>query len=148
MDHFEAGRARVMIGGENYRTVHDGNWSVERRLRDMKAQSVDVEVISPMPELCAYWFTAADALDFCRYTNDVIVRMCAAAPGRFIGLGIVPLQDPEMAAKELAHVKRLGLPGVEPDADRRVTCDSIKPDSSSHGLTRISSNAHFRGEKC
>jgi aminocarboxymuconate-semialdehyde decarboxylase len=113
MDHFEAGRARVMIGGGNYRTVHDGNWSVERRLRDMKAQSVDVEVISPMPELCAYWFTAADALDFCRYTNDVIVRMCAAAPGRFIGLGIVPLQDPEMAAKELAHIKSLGFPGVE-----------------------------------
>ena len=37
MDHFERGRARVMIGGENYRTVHDGNWNVERRLRDMKA---------------------------------------------------------------------------------------------------------------
>ncbi len=32
MDHFEPGRARVMIGGENYRTVHDGNWNVERRL--------------------------------------------------------------------------------------------------------------------
>jgi hypothetical protein len=30
MDHLPA--ARVMIGGENYRTVHDGNWSVERRL--------------------------------------------------------------------------------------------------------------------
>ncbi len=66
-----------------------------------------------MPELCAYWFTPADALDFCRYANDVIVRMCAAAPGRFIGLGIVPLQDPDMAAKELAHIKSLGFPGVE-----------------------------------
>ena len=53
MDHFEPGRARVMIEGENYRTVHDGNWSVERGLRDMKGHGVDVEVISPMPELCA-----------------------------------------------------------------------------------------------
>ncbi|MGH7348362.1 MAG: amidohydrolase family protein, partial [Candidatus Rokuibacteriota bacterium] len=113
LDHFEPGRARVMIGGENYRTVHDGNWNVERRLSDMKRQRVDVEVISPMPELCAYWFTPADALDLCRYTNDVIVRMCAAAPGRFIGLGIVPLQDPDMAAKELTHIKSLGFPGVE-----------------------------------
>jgi aminocarboxymuconate-semialdehyde decarboxylase len=39
--------------------------------------------------------------------------MCTAAPGRFIGLGIVPLQDPDMAAKELAHIKSLGFPGVE-----------------------------------
>ena len=43
MDHFERGRARVMIGGENYRTVHDGNWNVERRLSDMKAHGADVE---------------------------------------------------------------------------------------------------------
>jgi len=113
MDHFETGRARVMIGGENYRTVHDGNWNVERRLRDMKAHGADVEVISPMPELCAYWFTPGDALDFCRYTNDVVARMCTAAPGRFIGLGIVPLQDPELAAKELGHIKALGFPGIE-----------------------------------
>ena len=42
MDHFEPGRARVMIEGENYRTVHDGNWNVERRLRDMKGHGVDV----------------------------------------------------------------------------------------------------------
>ena len=113
MDHFEPGRARVMIAGENYRTVHDGNWNVERRLKDMKAHGVDVEVISPMPELCAYWFTPGDALDFCRYANEAIVRMCAAAPGRFFGLGIVPLQDPDLAAKELAHIKSLGFPGIE-----------------------------------
>jgi len=113
MDHFERGRARVMIGGENYRTVHDGNWNVERRLSDMKAHGADVEVISPMPELCAYWFTPGDALDFCRYTNDVVAKMCAAAPGRFIGLGIVPLQDPDLAAKELGHIKGLGFPGIE-----------------------------------
>jgi len=113
MDHFEPGRARVMIAGENYRTVHDGNWNIERRLHDMKAHGADVEVISPMPELCAYWFTPEDALDFCRYTNDVVVRMCEKAPGRFIGLGIVPLQSPDLAARELARIKSLGLPGIE-----------------------------------
>src|SRR4030095_174314 len=111
--HCEPGRARVMIAGENYRTVHDGNWNVERRLRDMKAHGADLEVISPMPELCAYWFTPEDALDFCRSTNDVVVRMCEKAPGRFIGLGIVPLQSPDLAARELARIKSLGLPGIE-----------------------------------
>jgi aminocarboxymuconate-semialdehyde decarboxylase len=113
MDHFEPGRARVMIEGKNYRTVHDGNWSVERRLRDMKGYGADAQVISPMPELCGYWFTPADGLDFCRYTNEVVVRMCGTAPGRFLGLGMVPLQDPDLAAKELAAIKAQGLAGIE-----------------------------------
>jgi aminocarboxymuconate-semialdehyde decarboxylase len=114
MDHFEPGRARVMIEGKNYRAVHEGNWSLTRRLKDRQRHGVDAEVISPMPELCAYWFTSEDALEFCRYTNDVVVRMCADAPrGRFFGLGIVPLQDPELAAKELSNIKAMGLTGIE-----------------------------------
>ena len=39
--------------------------------------------------------------------------MCEAAPGRFVGLGIVPLQDPDLAARELSRIKPLGFPGVE-----------------------------------
>ena len=54
IDHFEPGRARVMIGGENYRTVHDGNWNVERRLRDMKAQSSGIGEITSTSTLCAF----------------------------------------------------------------------------------------------
>ena len=39
--------------------------------------------------------------------------MCRAAPGRIYGLGTVPLQDPDLAAGELAAVAELGLAGVE-----------------------------------
>src|SRR5437667_10307195 len=39
--------------------------------------------------------------------------MGEAAPGRFDGLGIVPLQDPDLAARELSRSKPLGFPGVE-----------------------------------
>jgi aminocarboxymuconate-semialdehyde decarboxylase len=113
MDHFQSGLARVTIAGENFRTVHSGNWDVERRLRDMEAHGVDAEVISPMPELLSYWFTPEDGLEFCRHTNEFIARMCQAAPGRFFGLGAVPLQDPGLAAKELSNVIALGLTGIE-----------------------------------
>jgi aminocarboxymuconate-semialdehyde decarboxylase len=113
MDHTEAGRANVMIAGENFRTVHSGNWDVERRLADMAAASVDAEAISPMPELLSYWFTPEDALDLCRYLNESIAGICAAAPDRFFGLGAVPLQSPDLAARELSALKSLGLTGVE-----------------------------------
>jgi aminocarboxymuconate-semialdehyde decarboxylase len=113
MDHIEGDQAKVMIAGENFRTVHSGNWDVERRLRDMEASGVDAEAISPMPELLSYWFTPEDALDFCRYLNEFIASMCQAAPGRFFGLGAVPLQDPDLAAKELGTLKGMGLTGIE-----------------------------------
>jgi len=113
MDNFEPGRAKVMINGENFRTIHSGSWEVERRLRDMDNAGVDAEAISPMPELLSYWFTPEDALEMSRYTNEFILKLCEAAPDRFFGLGMVPLQEPELAAKELSKIKNMGLLGVE-----------------------------------
>lgn len=113
MDHFEPGKARVMIAGKNFRTVTDQNWSVTRRLEDMTAEGVDAQVLSPMPELLSYWFTAEDALEFGRYVNEAIAKLIQASPGHFYGLGMVPLQDPDLATKELAEIKKAGLHGVE-----------------------------------
>jgi aminocarboxymuconate-semialdehyde decarboxylase len=113
MDHFEPGRAKVMISGENFRTVTDQCWSHTRRIADMGQEGADAQVISPMPELLSYWFSPKDGLDMARYTNEQIAAMVQAAPDRFHGLGMVPLQDPDLAAKELAAIKRSGLRGVE-----------------------------------
>jgi aminocarboxymuconate-semialdehyde decarboxylase len=113
MEHFEPGRARVMINGENFRTITSANWDVEARLKEMEDQGVDAEAISPMPELLSYWFTPEDGLDFSRATNEYIRSMCETAPGRFFGLGMVPLQSPDLAAKELSNVKSMGLAGIE-----------------------------------
>ncbi len=113
MEHFEAGRARVMIAGSNFRTVTDQTWSVGRRLEDMDREGVDAQVISPMPELLSYWMPVDDALAIGECLNEYIARMVQDAPGRFHGLGTVPLQDPDAAAKALAAIDALGLRGIE-----------------------------------
>jgi aminocarboxymuconate-semialdehyde decarboxylase len=113
MDHFEPGRAKVMIDGENFRTVTSGNWDNDQRLKDMESHGVIAEAISPMPELLSYWFTPQDGLDFSRHVNEYIAMMCQKSPGHFFGLGMVPLQDPDLASKELASMKSAGLLGVE-----------------------------------
>jgi aminocarboxymuconate-semialdehyde decarboxylase len=113
MDHFEPGRAKVMIDGESFRTVTSGNWDNDRRLKDMESHGVIAEAISPMPELLSYWFTPKDGLEFSRHVNEYILQMCAKSPKNFFGLGMAPLQDPDMAAKELAGMKAAGLLGVE-----------------------------------
>jgi aminocarboxymuconate-semialdehyde decarboxylase len=113
MDHREAGRANVMISGENFRTVRDVCWDPARRAAEAEREGADAQAISPMPELLAYWFTAQDGLDMSRWVNDQIAAMCQAAPSRFYGLGMVPMQAPELAAKELAAMKQAGFKGVE-----------------------------------
>ena len=113
MEHFEQGRARVMINGSNFRTVTNQNWDAQVRLDDMAREGVDVQVISPMPQLLSYWFTARDGVEMCRYLNEFIAEMVHYSPGRIHGLGVVPLQDPDAAARELSEVKAGGLRGVE-----------------------------------
>ena len=113
MDHFEPGRARVTIAGKNFRTVTDQCWSHTRRIADLAIEGGDAQVISPMPELLSYWFAPSDGLAMARHVNEAIARLVQAAPERFYGLGMVPLQDPELAAAELAGIKQAGLLGIE-----------------------------------
>ena len=87
----------VMISGKVYRTVSDGCWSVPRRIEDMNRMRVARQALSPMPELLSYWLPLEDAKVLLRYINDQIAAMVGRAPGRFAGLGAVPLQDVDAA---------------------------------------------------
>ncbi|HXH21772.1 MAG TPA: amidohydrolase family protein [Dehalococcoidia bacterium] len=113
MDHFEPGRARVMIAGRNFRTVTEGVWSATRRIEDMDREGVDVQVLSPMPELLSYWLPLEDSRVLAEHVNDYITRMVEASPGRFHGLGMVRLQDPDAAALDLEGVRARRLAGIE-----------------------------------
>jgi aminocarboxymuconate-semialdehyde decarboxylase len=79
----------------------------------MRAMGVDAEVLLPLPGLPAYEFAAQDALRMCRAVNEFVARFAQADAKRFFGFGIVPLQNPELAAAELSGFKAMGLRGVE-----------------------------------
>ena len=103
----------VIIAGKVFRTVTDECWSIERRLEAMSASRVERQVLSPMPELLSYWMEAEDAEAIGRHVNDTIAAMVGEGQGRFAGLGMVPLQDPERAARELERLMKAGFRGVE-----------------------------------
>lgn len=104
----------VVISGNVFRTVPQQCWNEAARAIDMDALGIGRQVLSPMPELLAYWLSGADGASMARHLNEEIARMVAACPGRFFGLGAVPLQDVDLAIAELDHaMHRLGLAGVE-----------------------------------
>lgn len=105
--------ARVLVN-ERMRFPTPPIWfSGERRIEAMNKDGVDREVISPMPALLDYTLTPAEGLELSRRVNEFVVRLCEAEPERLLGLGMTPLQSPDLATSELAAIADAGLKGVE-----------------------------------
>jgi aminocarboxymuconate-semialdehyde decarboxylase len=107
-------RARILLDGTVYREIDDRCWSAARRLRDMDAEGVAAQVVSPIPVTLCHDQPAAGAAVLAAAQNDFLAELVAQAPGRFFALGAVPLQDTERAVAELLRcVDQLGFLGVE-----------------------------------
>jgi aminocarboxymuconate-semialdehyde decarboxylase len=107
-------RARLLIDGTLFREIGDNCWSSARRLEDCARDGVSVQVLSTVPVMFAYWAKPQDTLDLARMLNDHLAGVVALEPRRFIGLGTVPLQEPDLAIAELTRcVTELGLAGIQ-----------------------------------
>ncbi|MFG1314574.1 amidohydrolase family protein [Xanthobacter autotrophicus] len=114
MCHVGCGHWHIMIRGNVFRTVSEASWDAARRIADMDAAGIAVQALSPMPELLSYWFEADDAVAMAEVVNGSVADMVDARPGRFVGLGMVPLQAPDRAVEVLQALMRDGrFRGIE-----------------------------------
>jgi aminocarboxymuconate-semialdehyde decarboxylase len=113
LDHHRSCRARMMMDDKFFREIEDNCWDAETRLRECGEHMVDVQVLSTVPVMFSYWAKAVDALEVAMFLNDHIADIVYLYPKRFVGLGTLPLQDPELAIKELERCKSIGLKGIE-----------------------------------
>jgi aminocarboxymuconate-semialdehyde decarboxylase len=89
-------------------------YSIERRLKDMATQWVDMQVLSVPPFLFFYATGPAQCLELCQKINNGFAETVQNYPDRFVALANLPMQEPEMAARELERsVRELGLRGAE-----------------------------------
>jgi aminocarboxymuconate-semialdehyde decarboxylase len=88
--------------------------SIEVRLKDMDRMGIDIQAVSPAPNQTYYWTDPGQGAELARAVNERLAEIVAKWPDRFVALGTVPLQDPDLAVAELQHaVGKLGLRGVE-----------------------------------
>ncbi len=131
LDHHVPGRARMLKDDKCFREIQDNCWDPNRRIDDCDAAGVDVQVLSTVPVMFSYWAKAADAHDLSRILNDHLAGVIRDHPRRFTGLGTLPMQDPDLAVRELRRcIEELGLPGVEIGShvnDWNLSADQLFP---------------------
>lgn len=128
LEHLEAEGGRygievTTVGGTRRAQLHgrDLGWDLrsdltelEPRLAAMEAAGVETQLLSSWVDLTAYELPGDVGARYARMFNTSLAELVADHPGRFRGLGTVPLQDPQRAALELHHViGELGMVGAE-----------------------------------
>jgi aminocarboxymuconate-semialdehyde decarboxylase len=95
-----------------------GQWNrkmaeMDENLADLKAAGMDMGVLQPTQTMFFYWAEPAAAAELARMVNEFTAEEVRKRPAQWVGLATLPLQDTELAVRELAHaVKNLGLAGV------------------------------------
>jgi predicted TIM-barrel fold metal-dependent hydrolase len=123
----------ITIEGYPYSQMRPGCYDPLERIKDMNEAGVLASLNFPsIPRFCGQLFWEAKDKDLAllcvkAYNDWMIDEWCAAAPGRFIPLTIIPLWDPKEAVKEIErtaekgstsfcfseNLEPLGLPTIE-----------------------------------
>lgn len=114
LDHHKPGAAWMMQDGNRFRQIYENCWSGEAIIKDREKFGIDVSVICTIPVLFSYWAEPKDGLEVARFLNDDIKATVDRHPKDFIALGTAPMQDTDLAIKEMERcVKELGMPGLQ-----------------------------------
>lgn len=105
---------RMVQDGKKFRDIESNNWDPAVRISECDAHGVHVQVLSTVPVLFHYWAKPQDTYDTARFLNDHLAGVVGQYPHRFVGLGTLPMQEPELAILELRRcMHELGLAGVQ-----------------------------------
>ena len=86
--------------------------NVDFRLQQMDEQGIDVQAVSLHVGQYHHWADWDLASEIVTIQNNKIAQLCAAHPERFVGMGAVALQHPELAVEQMKHaVKELDMRG-------------------------------------
>jgi len=127
---------------------HAGGFDAAARLKEMDLMGIDQVLVIPTMVIMNLPFAEnPEGVDvFCRAYNDWAQDWCTQYPDRLFAAGLLPLQDPVRAEKEVRRVKDLGFPvglvrpidarGAYPNDIGRVLASGAQEDGPMEPLFR------------
>lgn len=113
LEHHREGYANMMQGKKFFREINENCWDGAVRIKDYQKHDTQVQVVCTIPVLFAYFAKPKDGWEVARFLNDDIANLVAKYPKNYVGLGTIPMQDPELAVQELHRIKEIGLVGIQ-----------------------------------
>lgn len=114
LHHHRPGFARMMQGEKFFREIQENCWDEEVRIREYAQFNTQVQVVCTIPVMFSYWAKPHDCLELSRFLNDHIADVTFRYPKNYIGLGTIPMQDADLAIKELERLKyECKMPGIQ-----------------------------------
>lgn len=113
LEHHMPSCARMFKDDEFFREVESNCWNPSIRISECDIHHIDVQVLSTVPVMFNYWAQPKHTLEVAIFLNDHIAEICSKYPKRFMGLGTLPMQSPELAIQELSRCKEIGLKGIQ-----------------------------------
>ena len=99
---------------KKFRTVNCNCWDHHLRIRDCNKTDVDIQVLSTLPALFSYWAKDTECLLLSEFLNNHIHSVINEYPQDFIGLGTIPMQNTDLAIKEMDRcINNLNFPGIQ-----------------------------------
>lgn len=111
--HGDAGQAMIMVGEREFRPIYSACWDAAKRLEEMDRDGVHRQILCAAPLLFNYSRPAVQAAEVARLFNDAALELCVRGQGRLFALCQVPLQDIDLACRELSRALNDGHIGVE-----------------------------------
>ena len=114
LDHHREGYANMMKGDVFFREIQANCWDPVLRIEEYSEYNTQVQVVCTIPVMFSYWAKPKDTMELSRFLNDDIAKVVAEHPQNYVALATIPMQDTNLAIKELQRCKeKLNIPGIQ-----------------------------------
>ena len=113
LTNVDAHGATMTVGSLVQTPYARGGWDLDKRLADMEAAGVDMQIVSPVPQTFLYDLEPKRSEALSEIQNEMLGELSRRMPAKFGAIANVPLQAPELAAGVLERaIRKHGLKGM------------------------------------